>query len=537
MANREDLAIIRAARAGQADAQLTLGKRYLFGGNGLPQSLGTAFHWLERAARQGLADAWMLIAQHIPYEVVMPLAKPQEAAQWYERAFDAGLSKAGLVFARLVLGNVAQISGELKRKAIRVLEVVAQEGNPDAQWLLAQQGQQTEPPGQPVAAGVPEDPASHAPAQHPQDDVQQWTRKAADAGIEQAQHALADGAWRQGDMAVFRQRAQPLADTLLRHYAALLAQLNAPAETLASSLGLQNVELLRRLADVHLADRKPDLVQAQQLFELAALAGDREAQLALGLLYGRMDELGARRFAGQGSANYKKAIRWLLLAGEQGMAGAWYALSRIYLKPEFSQRNLADVQHYLERAAEMGHMAAQLECGVSAWRNRRDDPANDVRALYWLQKAAVQGSAEAGALLDKVADRPQPAGWAVQARAQLTRELVNAYPFLAARIELATLFGLTRPEALLIDLKQADCGHCLMVDIRGQYARSKRRLIMVETGEERGALNRIGRLFEDVDCGSSGPEGNYRQRLYRLKAALPGQAGAGEESEESQVEA
>jgi hypothetical protein len=103
----------------------------------------------------------------------------------------------------------------------------------------------------------------------------------------------------------------------------------------------------------------------------------------------------------------------------------------------------------------------------------------------------------------------------------MSREQVNAHPFLAARIELAMLFGLTRPEALLIDLKQADCGHCLMVDIRSQYARSKRRLIMVETGEQRGALNRIGRLFEDMDCGPSGPEGNYRQRLYRLKTVLP----------------
>ena len=34
MANREDLAIIRAARAGDAQAQLNLGQRYLFGGNG-----------------------------------------------------------------------------------------------------------------------------------------------------------------------------------------------------------------------------------------------------------------------------------------------------------------------------------------------------------------------------------------------------------------------------------------------------------------------------------------------------------------------
>lgn len=535
MANREDLAIIRAARAGQAEAQLTLGKRYLFGGNGLPQSLGTAFHWLERAARQDLADAWMLIAQHIPYEVVTPLAKPQDAALWYERAFDAGLSKAGLVFARLVLGNAAQIGADLRSKAIRALEVVAREGNPDAQWLLAQQShevqQQLSPRG--TEAAIRTEPA---PPQ-PRDEIRQWTQRAADAGIEQAQHALADAAWRQSDIPAFLQRAQPLADALLRQYEPVAGQLNAPAEMLASSLGGQNIQLLRRLAQVRLGEAQPNLLYVQQLLELAALAGDRDAQLGLGLLYGRMDEQGERRFPGQGSANYKKAIRWLTLAGEQGMAAAWYALSRIYLKPEFSQRNLADVQHYLERAAEMGHMAAQLECGVTAWRNRRDDPANDVRALYWLQKAATQGSAQAQSLLGKIADRPGTASWAVQARAQLTRELVNAYPFLAARIELAALFNLTRPEALLIDLKQADCGHCLVVDIRAQYARSKRRLIMIETGEERGALNRIGRLFEDVDCGPFGPEGNYRQRLYRLKTAVPDAEPGAEETEEQSAEA
>ena len=42
MANREELAIIRGARAGRAEAQLALGKLYLFGSAGLPKSLPTA---------------------------------------------------------------------------------------------------------------------------------------------------------------------------------------------------------------------------------------------------------------------------------------------------------------------------------------------------------------------------------------------------------------------------------------------------------------------------------------------------------------
>jgi TPR repeat protein len=53
MANREELGIIRGARAGDADCQLALGKLYLFGGAGLPLNMPTALHWLCRAAQQG----------------------------------------------------------------------------------------------------------------------------------------------------------------------------------------------------------------------------------------------------------------------------------------------------------------------------------------------------------------------------------------------------------------------------------------------------------------------------------------------------
>jgi hypothetical protein len=313
----------------------------------------------------------------------------------------------------------------------------------------------------------------------------------------------------------------PLARTLRAQYATHVAQLNMPSPALAQQLGDDNLLLLSRCCEALLHTEDYDVDEVQQLWELAAHADDKNAQFALGLSYARMRADGARAGAGAGSANYKKAIRWLTLAGEGGLADAWYALSRIFLKPEFSQRSLADAQYYLERAAEMGHRAAQLECGISAWRNRRDEASNDVRAVYWLQKAAAQDSAEAIALLNKITDAPHPAAWAEQARRQLTRAIANAHPFLAARIELAVLFGLTQAESLLIDVNDADRGHCLVVDIRAQYARSKRRLIPIGSAEQRAALHRIGRLFEDVDCGPNGMEGNYRQRLYRLKTVLP----------------
>jgi TPR repeat protein len=221
-----------------------------------------------------------------------------------------------------------------------------------------------------------------------------------------------------------------------------------------------------------------------------------------------------------GAANFKKAVRWLVLAGEQGLAQAWYALSRIYIKPEFSQRNVVEAQKYLERAAEMGYRDAQFECGNAAWRARREQAGNDVRAVFWLQKAARQGCPKAVGALRKIAPR-MPDAWEGLAGALKGRNL-SAHPLLAARLELALAFGLSRAEALLLELPGADRGHCLVVDIRASYGRSRRRLILVETAQERQLLDRVVRLFECADCGPHGAEGNYRQRLYRLRSLLPG---------------
>jgi uncharacterized protein len=482
MANREELALIRRARAGQPEDQLALGKRYLFGGTGLPQNSATALLWLERAAQQQCQEAWLLIGSHIPFETVQLHADPYSLTIWYERAYDAGDLQAGLVLAKLVRQQ-GSADPDLQRKAERALQAAAQAGLADAQWLLAQQ-----------------DAGSGSSADN-------WTARAADGGVTEAQRMLAEQAWKDGDHAVFLRWALPQAR-------ALQQQQPAPA------FDQDQVSLLARCAQALAVTNNADPQEVQQLSELAAQAGDKSAQLWLGLWFARMDADGARNRAA-GSANFKKAIRWLTQAGEQGSAAAWYALSRIYLKPEFSQRSVADAQHYLERAAELGHRSAQLECGTHAWRARREQVANDVLAVYWLQKAAAQDCAQAQTLLQKIASTATPAPWAQAAQRAMTRELANSHPFLAARIELAARFGLSRPEALLLDMNTADKEHCLLVDISASHARSKRRLILLQSGQERQALKRITRLFEDVDCGLDGPEGNYRQRLYRLKTLLP----------------
>lgn len=519
MANREELAIIRNARAGQAAAQLALGKLYLFGSSGLPQSLPTALHWLERAARQDCPPAWQLIGNHIPFELAQRDAAG--VSQWYERAYDDGSVHAGLVFAQLVLDPLVP-AAQQSQKAVRALEDAARAGFSHAQVLLTQQHKQV---ARAVATpGMAAQGASHggrpAPAQHAGLDALWFARRWADylhLALPQAR-ALVDDSGEHGEPGDLR-RFAPDEIALLSRCARLLD----PA--LNGLTGLDGAEGVEGAA---LDGAVPEVCDPGELavfWELAAAEHDPYAQLALGLRSARMRVDGRRIGSGDAHAahvaNFKRSIRWLTLAGEQGLAEAWYALSRIYIKPEFSQRNVADAQRYLERAAEMGYRAARLECGHNAWRARRENENNDVRAVYWLQKAAEQGAPEAADLLHKIAPCLNTTPYTeTGALLALHAAALVAHPLLAARLALAQLFNLSRPEALLLDVVAADQGHCLVIDIRASYGRSKRRLVMVAPGPERLALDRIVRLFDAVDCGPAGPEGNYRQRLYRLRTLL-----------------
>jgi TPR repeat protein len=514
MANREELGIIRGARGGDAACQLALGKLYLFGGASLPLSMPTALHWLSRAAQQGQREAWMLIGSHIPFEQ----AQHSQSAvlPWYERAFDAGVVPAGLVLAQLVFSQASELPGHgMRVKALRALESAVRSGSQEAQWLLAHHSGAMPPMPRMQAAAMPGPSPAAGPAtaaaRAPKWPLPARAPTPGPSAADYASLARTGGEER----SVFLLRALPLVRTLLA---------DAPPDAEAARardwrVAPEQLTLLAHCAGIlnGLPLHDPELHHCR---ELAAHGGERHAQLALGLWFARMNGDGERRPNGIATVNFKRAIRWLTLAGEQGLAQAWFALARIYVKPEFSQRCVAEAQLYLERAADLGHCGAQLECGMHAWRTRRAGQNSDVKAIYWLQKAARQGCGPAQTALDRIAAAPGKTAWASGIVASLRRALLEGQPLLAARIELAELFGLSRAEALLLDVNAADQGHCLVVDIRASYGRSKRRLILLRTAHERQVLDRITHLFEHVNCGLDGLEGNYRQRLYRLKTWL-----------------
>lgn len=503
MANREEMALIRSARAGQVHAQSALGTRYLFGSSKLPRSISTGLYWLDRAARQGDPDAWMLIGSHIPFETAAQAPDPSLLCVWYERAFAAGVVQAGLVLAKLVLIAGHGLHDEaLRRKAWRGLQAAADAGIAEAQWLLAQQIERIET----SASRSMQDKTTD---QHDMPLHLEWARRAADNGVMQARRRMADHAWAGSDYAAFLHWSLPVAQAI--------AADSSGTGSAVHQLSEEDSTLLCRCAQMLFRNVDYDANILERLWELAAQAGNKNAQFGLGLWLAKMDEKGRYIPRIPRLINYRKAIHWLTSAGQQGVADAWYVLSRIYLKAEYAGRSLADAEACLTCAAERGHVDAQLELGKRIWRKRRSERSNDIRAVHWLQKASAQGCAEAQQLLGSIATTAIPAPWA---QAIQHRLIPSDYPLLAARIELATIFGLSQPEALLIDLNEADCGHCLLVDIRDQYARNKRRLILIQTEEQRQALIHTKQIFEKESRGEGRAEGNYRQRLYRLNRAL-----------------
>lgn len=216
MASREQLRIIRAARTGDANAQLALGRHYLFGGSGLPKNMATALHWLDRAALQQVPEAWILIGTGIPFDVARHHADDKSRLLlWYERAFDAGVMQSGLTFARLVLSeDDSRQHASLRPKAIRVLQKAAQAGIADAQWLLAQHGKTVEP-ALSLDCNARPDSGMCANGRTGIEVGLDWMTCAANNGVVAARYALADRAWASADYAAFLHWSLPVARGLV----------------------------------------------------------------------------------------------------------------------------------------------------------------------------------------------------------------------------------------------------------------------------------------------------------------------------------
>ena len=128
-----------------------------------------------------------------------------------------------------------------------------------------------------------------------------------------------------------------------------------------------------------------ELSEAIKWFLIAAEQGNAKAQNDLGFCYDK----------GEGvSQNYEEAARWYRKAAEQGQVYAQYNLALAYENGEGVSQNYEEAARWYRKAAEQGHADAQFNLGNS-YCNGKGVSQNYEEAAMWYRKAAEQGDADA----------------------------------------------------------------------------------------------------------------------------------------------
>ncbi len=113
-------------------------------------------------------------------------------------------------------------------------------------------------------------------------------------------------------------------------------------------------------------------------------------------------ELGRRYYSGRTSAgryggheqDYKEAVKWWLLAAEQGHADAQYGLGLCYKNGSGVDKDLSEAFKWWLLAAEQGYADAQYGLGW-CYENGSGVDKDLSEAFKWYSKAAKQGHAGA----------------------------------------------------------------------------------------------------------------------------------------------
>ncbi len=157
---------VKAAEAGNVEAQFELGNMYFYGRNGTPINNPLALTWYQKAAEQGYAAAQFAMGQM--YAIGFTVQKNMsEAVKWYQKAVEQGDMHA--------MYNVGQCyeNAQNNSEAVRWYRKAAEQGIADAQWKLGHLYQYG-------SLGISEDKA----------EAIKWYRKAAEQGDEFAKECL-----------------------------------------------------------------------------------------------------------------------------------------------------------------------------------------------------------------------------------------------------------------------------------------------------------------------------------------------------------
>lgn len=454
------MSLFREALRGGADAQLALGRIYLTGGSGLKRDTSTALYWLRKAAANGNGEANGLLG------TVTGGVSADKSKAVLPGGGQATESADVALADWLLTGQIAQ-SDEVQ--AIDVLRRAAVKGERKAQLRLA------------VMLQSPQRGSQGA------EEAYHWLKEAAVAGSRAAAIRLADWYWENFD--------------------------TCAVAGLDSETGSADPELLYRRGIVMAAESKPE---AAHSLSKAALREHVSAQLHYGLLHA--SPLG-RQTTGV-PHSLKKTAYWLEKASHHGCSQASFELYGLFRLRQFSLKNAALAQKYLETAAQQGHAHAQYLCGLASLRDSVSRNS-DTTAAGWILRASRQGHLKAQIVARLLYSRtPSPPPEVTAEQSSLIRLVARTRIALATRLELGQAFGLTIPELLFFDPCEAIRDLFIVQDARGHCRRARRRILGITTQEEAALLERARRLLDSANLHPTDVRGTLAQRSMDLRQTI-----------------
>ncbi len=173
-----------------------------------------------------------------------------------------------------------------------------------------------------------------------------------------------------------------------------------------------------------------DMENAIHFFKLSADQGYDMAQYSLGNIYFRGDEGVAK--------DYPEALKWYLMAAEQGNVPAQVAAGAMYASGKGTKQDYVEANRWFLRAGNRGNAFAQFNMGT-AYDNGLGVKTDHAQAFQWFLKSAENGVAQAQVIVGNMYAEGRGIGQdAVKAYSWINRAAEDGFPpAIAARDEMA----------------------------------------------------------------------------------------------------
>jgi|GEM_PF-396866 len=477
---RQNVQLIALARQGDPIARIEVGRRYLLGIEGFARHVQTGLDYLTHASLRHNEQAARIVGESLSL---------QEVVQLDVLPLLAFAAKTDSAVCKFKQGLWTLAVGRDEHEAAKLMSAAAAAGHEAAQRALDA-----------LQRSDSDTDSAASPLQRVLQSL------AADTGID------AD--------AVALMAARSALD------AADLAHL---LDALAAGTSLQpkgNIELddfvvqATRLAAQQQRDVKrlsPELVEAS--LDRRAHQGDSWAAFTLGRALCGIDADGLAASDLSAAPALRRGTALLFRAADAGWTDAWLHLYRLHADQKLPIANAQLARFCLEKAAHVGNRQAQTKLGALMLKSS-GTLAETEQAISWLHKAATEGDDHALELLSSL--HLPLRGSAAEARSAI-EEVRRDYPWLALRMQLSRDFGLTKLEALCVDVADGLRPWGLVVGKNPFIVQSRLsapRAIPALTAAALDNLRRTAMLLADSGGDGYALEGDARRRSLLQRRAF-----------------